>query len=136
MLEGGYSIQGGTISALGQSVAAHVRALMRANNEHYFESSNQEDLDKLLMKNMLLDKFRELKRKRVKYNRQVEEEYLKEIEEKIDPDTVGYLQEDEDEESEDNEDDSGTGNNEESPQEESQRQDEDQDEDLGNRTIE
>ena len=114
---------------------------MRANSEHYFENSNQEDLDKMTMKNGLMDRFRELKRKRIKYNRQVEEEYLREIEDKVDPDTVGYEEgqgEDEDED-EDEEEGSGDveetetpGNEEGLEEEESQRQEED----LGNRTIE
>ena len=34
VLEGGYSIKGGVLCALGQSVAAHVRALKKANKEH------------------------------------------------------------------------------------------------------
>lgn len=149
VLEGGYSIQGGTISALGQSVAAHVRSLMRANYEHYFENSNQEDIDKMTMKNLLNDKFRELKRKRIKYARRVEEEFLSKFEEKIDPDDMDLdenieKKEENSEDEEESEDEDSEGKSEEDEDiedfEESGSATCDKEllkeEDLGNRTIE
>lgn len=44
VLEGGYSIQGGIVSAFARSVAAHVRALAQPTAEGYDSAKAQEEL--------------------------------------------------------------------------------------------
>lgn len=45
VLEGGYRIQGGPVSAFGRSVAAHVRALFQPNAEKYDAESSRAELN-------------------------------------------------------------------------------------------
>ena len=81
VLEGGYGIKGGIVSALGLSVAAHVRVLMKANQEQFVERSDVEDVEKMAMKSEYAEKSRELKRSRSKYLRRLEADFLKKLEE-------------------------------------------------------
>lgn len=50
VLEGGYRIQGGVVSAFGRSVAAHLRAMFRENKETWSPEACQKELDLELKK--------------------------------------------------------------------------------------
>ena len=50
VLEGGYRIQGGVVSAFGRSVAAHLRAMFRENKEQWSEEECKKELDVELRK--------------------------------------------------------------------------------------
>jgi tRNA U55 pseudouridine synthase TruB len=67
VLEGGYSVKGGVVSALGQSVAAHIRALLRSNKEQWANTNASSDLEKLNLKTKVKEDLKTLKRKRRKY---------------------------------------------------------------------
>ena len=45
VLEGGYRIQGGVVSAFGRSVAAHLRVMFRENKEGWSAEANQKELN-------------------------------------------------------------------------------------------
>jgi hypothetical protein len=104
VLEGGYGIKGGTVSALGLSVAAHVRALMKANQEHFTERSEVEDVEKMNLKKSLGEKGRELKRSRSKYLRELEDNFLKKFGEEAQDEKIEEEKEEQVEEEEMSED--------------------------------
>lgn len=66
VLEGGYSVRGNVVAALGLSVASHVRALMRATQEHFCGSEGN-DNEKMMLKSSVNESFRALKRSRKMY---------------------------------------------------------------------
>lgn len=69
ILEGGYSIKGGVVSALGMSVAAHVKALNCANKEVWTSSPVSADAEKMILKNSVQEDLRQFKRRRRAYDK-------------------------------------------------------------------
>ena len=126
VLEGGYSIKGGIVSALGLSVAAHVRALHRANKETWVSSSNASDTEKMALKTKVQEEYRQYKRKRRQIRSEKDHINLSE-----------FMQTDFGNMNEDSENDSNKSVSGSSRGNLDSQQDSDQGEDLlGNRTIE
>ena len=67
VLEGGYSIKGGAVSALGLSVAAHVRSLFRANKEQWAYTMYVPDAENINLKNRVQEDLKRMKRKRRRF---------------------------------------------------------------------
>jgi hypothetical protein len=62
VLEGGYRIQGGVVSAFGRSVASHLRAMFRENREGWSAEQCQKELDIELKQRRLAKEADEAKR--------------------------------------------------------------------------